>query len=1023
MANVKISDLNEYVDAQSTDVVPCVDLVNDQTKKIKIESIAKANADGTAASPSVVFASDKDTGIYRPTTNQFGISTGGTSRFVIDSSGNITISGNLSVSGTTTANIALADNSVNGDKLTNDITIANNLTVTNDLTVNGTTTTINSTTLQVDDKNIELGTVATPSDTTADGGGITLKGATDKTLTWIDSTNCWTFNQGLNLTAGTAAAPALIFNGDVNSGFFQPAGDKLAIATGGTSRITIGTTGNVGIGVTGPQEKLHVNGDILIRSDTPNLKLQSPNSSNPYYVAANVTDAVDGGIVIGRGSDLNSGSHLLAIKPSGNVGIGTASPTKLLHLSNSSPTIRLTDTDTNAHFDINANSSIGHVYLEVDAAQSGSHSSLIIKTRGSEKFRIVGTSGNVGIGTTSPQVKLDVSGAGRFSGGADPGTGAAIFTVSSVGNFQSVLAGYKLAFHTGNNNVRTERVRISETGNVGIGTTNPSAKFDIANDTARIQAFRTSASAHTYIVSNSTFFHAGVHTSSNYYSVSKGNNPNDTDLLVVDSNGNIGIGTTNPQQDLHVSGTTSFIRVEGTNNASGSDVAALEIKTNLRRAGGLKGLDESDNELWFIGRHYSGGGNATRLDFDVAGSTAISIPTNGNVGIKQTSPDHLLHIGSATNVLGGTAGDQLDNLTIQSDTANTDYLNFTTNRISTGSSWTTAAQRIQRKVDSTLMGYIQFGNYNSDLITFGNYGNEYVRINGSGNVGIGTIGPDKLLHVQGNNNPQIKVSEANNSTSAGLEIENQGQRNWQIWADRSTDQFRVGNNVRASTNFAITSTGNVGVGTTGPQAKLDVNGTAFIGEGGEDNEILRLNTDRTWSFFQRGSGAQTSLDLASSDNKSFTISSLKTGETSASASVFIGGSDGNVGIGTISPTQKLDVNGTIEANDLTINGSSFRNIPKISKTAAYTLLVSDLGKVVCITTGGVTIPSGVFSSGDAVTIYNASGSNQTITRGSGVTLRIAGTSTSGNKTLAGYGLCTVLCVASNVFVVGGAGLS
>ena len=61
--------------------------------------------------------------------------------------------------------------------------------VFNDLTVNGTNTIINSTTLTVDDKNSEMGSVATPSDTTADGGGITLRGATDKTILWVDSTD------------------------------------------------------------------------------------------------------------------------------------------------------------------------------------------------------------------------------------------------------------------------------------------------------------------------------------------------------------------------------------------------------------------------------------------------------------------------------------------------------------------------------------------------------------------------------------------------------------------------------------------------------------------------------------------------------------------------------------------------------------------------------------------------------------------------------------------------------------------
>jgi hypothetical protein len=84
-----------------------------------------------------------------------------------------------------------------------DVTVGGALTVTGDLTVNGTTTTVNSTTLTVDDKNIELGSVATPSDTTANGGGITLKGATDKTILWTNSTDTWDFNQSISLASGT----------------------------------------------------------------------------------------------------------------------------------------------------------------------------------------------------------------------------------------------------------------------------------------------------------------------------------------------------------------------------------------------------------------------------------------------------------------------------------------------------------------------------------------------------------------------------------------------------------------------------------------------------------------------------------------------------------------------------------------------------------------------------------------------------------------------------------------------------
>ena len=75
------------------------------------------------------------------------------------------------------------------------------LTLSGNLTVNGTTTNINSTNLVVEDKNIILADVETPTDTTADGGGITLKGATDKTFNWVDATDSWTSSEHLFLSA------------------------------------------------------------------------------------------------------------------------------------------------------------------------------------------------------------------------------------------------------------------------------------------------------------------------------------------------------------------------------------------------------------------------------------------------------------------------------------------------------------------------------------------------------------------------------------------------------------------------------------------------------------------------------------------------------------------------------------------------------------------------------------------------------------------------------------------------------
>jgi|688.fasta_scaffold363654_1 hypothetical protein len=77
-----------------------------------------------------------------------------------------------------------------------------NLTLSGDLVVNGTTTNINSTNLVIEDKNIVLADVTSPTDTTADGGGITLKGATDKTFNWVDATDAWTSSEHINLASG-----------------------------------------------------------------------------------------------------------------------------------------------------------------------------------------------------------------------------------------------------------------------------------------------------------------------------------------------------------------------------------------------------------------------------------------------------------------------------------------------------------------------------------------------------------------------------------------------------------------------------------------------------------------------------------------------------------------------------------------------------------------------------------------------------------------------------------------------------
>jgi len=132
-----------------------------------------------------------------------------------------------------------------------------NLTVTGDLLVQGNTTTLNTSTLVVEDKNVVIAQVATPDNTTADGAGITVKGTTDKTLNWIDATDAWTSSEHFNIVAGksfyiggsavlsnTTLASSVVTSsltsvGTIGTGVWQ--GTAVGLAYGGTGSTSAGT--------------------------------------------------------------------------------------------------------------------------------------------------------------------------------------------------------------------------------------------------------------------------------------------------------------------------------------------------------------------------------------------------------------------------------------------------------------------------------------------------------------------------------------------------------------------------------------------------------------------------------------------------------------------------------------------------------------------------------------------------------------------------------------------------------------
>jgi hypothetical protein len=132
---------------------------------------------------------------------------------------------------------------------------AGTVTIPGNLTVSGTTTTLDTQTLLVEDKNITIGNVITPTDVTAAGGGITLLGATNKTITWNNATDGWELNQPLKVTGNIVTSGDLAVNdGDItttsaSATLFNTNATAIDIGNGATSQVNIGnyTSGTVNI--------------------------------------------------------------------------------------------------------------------------------------------------------------------------------------------------------------------------------------------------------------------------------------------------------------------------------------------------------------------------------------------------------------------------------------------------------------------------------------------------------------------------------------------------------------------------------------------------------------------------------------------------------------------------------------------------------------------------------------------------------------------------------------------------------
>ena len=454
---------------------------------MSLTNLSKVTTSGIATGTSLLISNVNSSGVVTASTVQVGSATTIHTTGIDLGSGNIN-SHNINSTGIITATGGFVGN-VSGTAVTATTASFTNATISGDLTVQGSTTTLDTILTEVD--KLEVG-----ANNTTVGVAITQSGTGDILRLYDDASSVFSVADGGTVTASgdISIADKIIHTGDTNTAIRFPADDTVTVETGGSERVRVTSDGKVGIGLTNPSDDLTIKNVHTLGLGGNAIKFYR--DAGNYFILEGDSGAF---FQFRHGS-----TDLVRITSTGRVGIGTVNPSAPLHIANGTATVRIQDSTSaqptsvaKVDFYYN-NGSLGFVgyngdetgSLELWNTYSGS---VILGTGNTERLRIT-SSGNVGINSSSPNSKLDVN-RGSVTGLSD-GTVTDIITISETGSQgntgqrilfknvqqnweqgaitalrEGVANSFSLVFSSSNNGTNTERLRITSSGDVGIGVT------------------------------------------------------------------------------------------------------------------------------------------------------------------------------------------------------------------------------------------------------------------------------------------------------------------------------------------------------------------------------------------------------------------------------------------------------------------------------------------------------------------------------------------------------------------------